>query len=404
MAMDETYGQGEQQAPVKGTGPPRRLSKLAIVIFLVVVAVLVVAGILPRLHTRAEVRSETEQMAVPYVAVVQPTRQNASDEIVLPANIQAYTDSPIYARTDGYLKKWYVDIGGHVKKGQLLAEIETPEVDQQLSQARADEATAQANVNLAQITNTRYEGLLKTDSVSKQDVDNAHGDFEAKQAALASAAANVKRLEDLQSFQKIYAPFDGVITARNVDIGDLIDAGASGGTQRELFHIAFTRQLRVYVSIPQADSAGAKPGVKAELALPEFPGRLFPGKLVSTAQAIDPSSRTLLAEISVDNPTGELLPGAYAEVHLAVPSSGPTFTVPVSALLFRADGLHVVTVENGDRAVLTNITIGRDLGSVAEIVSGLNGDEWVITNPPDSIETGSPVRIANSGSQPGAGQ
>jgi RND family efflux transporter MFP subunit len=286
----------------------------------------------------------------------------------------------------------------------LLAEIETPEVDQQLSQARADEATAQANVNLAQITNTRYEGLLKTDSVSKQDVDNAHGDFEAKQAALASAAANVKRLEDLQSFQKIYAPFDGVITARNVDIGDLIDAGASGGTQRELFHIAFTRQLRVYVSIPQADSAGAKPGVKAELALPEFPGRLFPGKLVSTAQAIDPSSRTLLAEISVDNPTGELLPGAYAEVHLAVPSSGPTFTVPVSALLFRADGLHVVTVENGDRAVLTNITIGRDLGSVAEIVSGLNGDEWVITNPPDSIETGSPVRIANSGSQPGAGQ
>jgi RND family efflux transporter MFP subunit len=402
--MDETYGQGEQQAPVKGTGPPRRLSKLAIVIFVVVVAILVVAGILPRLHTRAEVRSETEQMAVPYVAVVQPTRQNASDEIVLPANIQAYTDSPIYARTDGYLKKWYVDIGGHVKKGQLLAEIETPEVDQQLSQARADEATAQANVNLAQITNTRYEGLLKTDSVSKQDVDNAHGDFEAKQAALASAAANVKRLEDLQSFQKIYAPFDGVITARNVDIGDLIDAGASGGTQRELFHIAFTRQLRVYVSIPQADSAGAKPGVKAELALPEFPGRLFPGKLVSTAQAIDPSSRTLLAEISVDNPTGELLPGAYAEVHLAVPSSGPTFTVPVSALLFRADGLHVVTVENGDRAVLTNITIGRDLGSVAEIVSGLNGDEWVITNPPDSIETGSPVRIANSGSQPGAGQ
>jgi RND family efflux transporter MFP subunit len=402
--MDETYGQGEQQAPVKGTGPPRRLSKLAIVIFVVVVAILVVAGILPRLHTRAEVRSETEQMAVPYVAVVQPTRQNASDEIVLPANIQAYTDSPIYARTDGYLKKWYVDIGGHVKKGQLLAEIETPEVDQQLSQARADEATAQANVNLAQITNTRYEGLLKTDSVSKQDVDNAHGDFEAKQAALASAAANVKRLEDLQSFQKIYAPFDGVITARNVDIGDLIDAGASGGTQRELFHIAFTRQLRVYVSIPQADSAGAKPGVKAELALPEFPGRLFPGKLVSTAQAIDPSSRTLLAEISVDNPTGELLPGAYAEVHLAVPSSGPTFTVPVSALLFRADGLHVVTVENGDRAVLTNITIGRDLGSVAVIVSGLNGDEWVITNPPDSIETGSPVRIANSGSQPGAGQ
>jgi RND family efflux transporter MFP subunit len=257
---------------------------------------------------------------------------------------------------------------------------------------------------LAQITNTRYEGLLKTDSVSKQDVDNAHGDFEAKKAALASAAANVKRLEDLQSFEKVYAPFDGVITARNIDIGSLVDAGASGGTHTELFHIAYTRVLRVYVSIPQADSAGAKPGIKAELALPEFPGRRFPGKLVSTANAIDPSSRTLLAEISVDNPTGELLPGAYAEVHLAMPTAGPTFVVPVSALLFRADGLHLVTVENGDRAVLTNVTIGRDFGTTAEILAGLTPDEWVVINPPDSIATGSPVRIATSDSQQGAGQ
>jgi RND family efflux transporter MFP subunit len=402
--MDESQNQGEPQSPVQGTKPPRRLSKLAIVIFVVIVVLLVVAGILPRLHTRAAVRSETAQMAVPYVAVVHPQQQDASNEIVLPANIQAYTDSPIYARTDGYLKSWYFDIGAHVKKGQLLAVIDTPEVDQQLSQARADEATAQANVNLAQITDTRYEGLLKTDSVSKQDVDNAHGDFEAKKAALASAAANVKRLEDLQSFEKVYAPFDGVITARNIDIGSLVDAGASGGTHTELFHIAYTRVLRVYVSIPQADSAGAKPGIKAELALPEFPGRRFPGKLVSTANAIDPSSRTLLAEISVDNPTGELLPGAYAEVHLAMPTAGPTFVVPVSALLFRADGLHLVTVENGNRAVLTNVTIGRDFGTTAEILAGLTADEWVITNPPDSIATGSPVRIANSDSQQGAGQ
>ncbi|MGC1185824.1 MAG: efflux RND transporter periplasmic adaptor subunit, partial [Candidatus Acidiferrales bacterium] len=309
-------GAGDEQLSPHGTAPPRRLSTLAIVIFLVVVAVVVVAGILPRLRTRAEVRSETDQMAVAYVAVVQPRRQSSTDEVVLPANIQAYTDSPIYARTDGYLKKWYVDIGGHVTKGQLLAEIETPEVDQQLVQARADAATAQANVNLAKITADRYEGLLKSDSVSKQDADNAEGDFQAKRAALDSSAANVKRLEDLQSFQKIYAPFDGVITARNIDIGDLIDAGASGGTARELFHIAYTRKLRVYVNIPQADSAGAKPGIKADLVLPEFPGRRFPGTLVSTSQAIDPSSRTLLAEISVDNPTDELLPGAYAEVHL----------------------------------------------------------------------------------------
>jgi RND family efflux transporter MFP subunit len=402
--MGGTGNQIAQPPPGQGAAPPRRLSALAIVIFLVVVALIVVAGILPRLRTRAEVRSETEQMSVPYVAVVQPRRQSASDEIVLPANIQAYTDSPIYARTDGYLKKWYADIGAHVTKGQLLAEIETPEVDQQLLQARADEATAQANVNLAKITADRYEGLLKTDSVSKQDADNAEGDFEAKQAALASAAANVKRLEDLQSFQNIYAPFDGVITARNVDIGDLIDAGSSGGAARELFHIAFTRKLRVYVSIPQADSAGAKPGIKAALALPEFPGRRFPGTLVSTAQAIDPTSRTLLAEISVDNPTGELLPGAYAEVHLDIPAAGPAFVVPVSALLFRADGLHVVTVENGDRAVLLNVTIGRNLGNEVEIVSGLTGDESVMTNPPDSIITGSHVRVSDSGSQQGTGQ
>lgn len=403
--MNEIEPRVGEELPPARTTPPRRLSTFAIVIFLVVVAVLVVAGILPRLRTRAEVRSETEQMATPYVAVVQPQRQSASDEIVLPANIQAFTDSPIYARTDGYLKKWYVDIGAHVKQGQLLAEIETPEVDQQLMQARADEGTAQANVNLAKITADRYEGLLQTDSVAKQDVDNAQGDYEAKRAALASAAANVKRLEDLQSFEKIYAPFDGVITARNVDIGDLIDAGAASGTQRELFHIAYTRKLRVYVSIPQADSAGAKPGVKAELVLPEFPGRQFPGTLVSTAQAIDPNSRTLLAEISVDNPTGELLPGAYAEVHLAVPSEGPTIVVPVSALLFRADGLHVVTVENGNRAVLVSVTVGRDLGNETEITTGLTGNEWVVVNPPDSIVTGAAVRIADSGAPPqGAAQ
>jgi RND family efflux transporter MFP subunit len=393
-----------ERPPSRPTAPPRRLSKFAVIAFLVVVALIVVAGILPRLRTRAEVRSETERMAVPFVDVVHPRRQDASNEIVLPANIQAYTDSPIYARSDGYLKNWYADIGAHVKKGQLLAVIDTPEVDQQLSQARADEATAQANVNLAQITANRYEDLLKSDSVSKQDADNAEGDFQAKRAALDSAADNVKRLEDLQSFQKIYAPFDGVITARNIDIGALVDAGASGGTHTELFHIAYTRVLRVYVSVPQAESAGAKPGIKAELMLPEFPGRQFPGKLVSTAQAIDPASRTLLAEISVDNPTGELLPGAYAEVHLAVPSAGPTFVVPVSALLFRADGLHLVTVENGDRASLINVAIGRDLGNDAEILAGLTGDEWVVTNPPDSIVTGTTVRVADSGSQPGAGQ
>jgi len=402
--MDEDQNLGGKQPETHGPGQRRRLSPLAIIIFLVIVAVVVVAGIIPRLRTRAEVRKETDEMSVPYVAVVHPTRQNASDEIVLPADIQAFIDSPIYARTNGYLKKWYVDIGAHVTEGQLLAEIETPEVDQQLSQARADEATAQANVNLAKITADRYEGLLKTDSVSKQDTDNAEGDFEAKRAALVSAAANVKRLEDLQSFEKIYAPFDGVITARNIDIGALVDAGATGGTARELFHIAFTQRLRVYVSIPQADSAGAKPGLKADLELPEFPGRQFPATLFSTAKSVDTSSRTLRAEFYVDNPTGELLPGAYAEMRLQMPSAGPSFVVPVSALLFRADGLHVVTVQNGNRAVLTSVTIGRDYGNETQIVAGLTGDKWIVTNPPDSIVDGTPVHIAATNSTQGAGQ
>ncbi len=335
-------------------------------------------------------------MAIPDVAVVVPQRSAPSDELILPANIQAYTDAPIYARTNGYLKKWYADIGAHVKEGQLLAEIDTPEIDQQLQQAQADLATAQANLHLAEITADRYQDLLKTDSVSKQDADNAAGDFEAKQAAFASAQANVKRLQDLQSFQKIYAPFDGVITARNVDIGDLIDAGASGGVAKELFHIASTRRLRVYVSVPQGDSPDAKPGLQADLVLPEFPGRRFPGTLVSTAQAIDPASGTLLAEISVENPTGELLPGAYAEVHLKLPSAVPAFTVPVSALLFRSEGLRVVVVDSGSRALLVPIVIGRDYGNEVEVVSGITPGMKIVENPPDSIVTGQQVRITQT--------
>ncbi|MGO9640439.1 MAG: efflux RND transporter periplasmic adaptor subunit [Candidatus Acidiferrales bacterium] len=385
-----------QESPPPPQATPRRVRPLAIVLFLLVVAAVVVAGIIPRLRTRAEVREETSRTAIPDVSVISPHRVAPAEEVVLPASIQAYTDAPIYARTNGYVKKWYADIGAHVKEGQLLAEIDTPEIDQQLQQALADLGTAEANMHLAEITANRYQDLLKTDSVSKQDADNAAGDYEAKRATVASAQANVKRLEDLQSFQKIYAPFDGVIIARNVDIGDLIDAGASGGAAKELFHIASTRRLRVYVSVPQSDSPGAKPGLKADLVLPEFPGRRFPGTLVSTAQAIDPASRTLLAEISVDNPTGELLPGAYAEVHLKVASAGPAFTVPVSALLFRSEGLRVVSVENGNRAVLVPIIIGRDFGNEVEVVSGLTDNMQIIQNPPDSIVTGEQVRVTQS--------
>ena len=380
--------------------PRSKRSGLWIILALLIVAAVVVAGIVPRRRARAALRTETNDLAVPSVSVVHPKVGAPLSEITLPGNIQAFTDSPIYARTNGYLKKWYVDIGARVTAGQLLADIETPEVDQQLDQARADLNTSQANYNLSQITSTRYEDLLKTDSVSKQDVDNAHGDFEAKKAMVSSAQSNVKRLEELQSFEKIYAPFDGVITVRNTDVGHLINSG-NGGPATELFHIAAIRTMRVYVNLPQQYSQAAKPGITADLTLQEFPGRRFPGKLVRTADAIDLASRTLLVEVDVDNPLGELLPGAYTEVHLNVPTGVPALILPVSALIFRSDGLQVGTVQNGNRAALTKIILGRDMGSEVEVVSGLSADDSVIANPPDSLISGETVRVVTAGANAG---
>ncbi|MGC2422471.1 MAG: efflux RND transporter periplasmic adaptor subunit [Candidatus Acidiferrales bacterium] len=378
-----------------------RHGKLVAIAILIVVACIVIAGVIPRLRARAALRAETYDLAVPTVSAIHPKLGAPETEIVLPGNIQAFIDSPIYARTDGYLKNWYADIGAHVKKGQLLADIETPEVDQQLDQARADLNTAQANYSLSEITAKRYQGLLQTDSVSKQDVDNAVGDFQAKKAMVASAESNVKRLEELQSFEKIYAPFDGVITARNTDIGHLIDSGASGGTAMELFHIASTGVLRVYVNVPQQYSPSARPGLAADLTLEEFPGRRFPGKLVRTAKAIDPTSRTLLVEVDVENPDGTLLPGAYAEVHLKMPSGAPVAIVPAGALIFRSQGLQVGTVENGNRAELKDVTLGRDFGADVEVVSGLTANDLVIVNPPDSLVSGETVRVAAPGENGG---
>src|SRR5580658_2795686 len=350
--------------------PAGRRTGLWIILALLIIAAIVVAGVLPRLHARAALKDRTNDLAVPTVNVMHPKMGAPQTEIILPGNIQAFTDSPIYARTNGYLRKWYVDIGGRVRQGELLADIETPEVDQALDQARADLNTAQANYQLSEITAKRYEDLLKTDSVSKQDVDNAHGDFEAKKATVDSAAANLKRLEELQAFEKIYAPFDGVITARNTDVGHLINSGA-GGPAAELFHIAAIRTLRVYVNVPQQYSQAAKPGILANLTLQEFPGRKFPGRLVRTAEAIDLASRTLLVEVDVDNSGGEVLPGAYTEVHLKIPSGVPALILPVSALIFRSDGLQVGTVQGGNQAALTRIILGRDMGSEIEVVSGL---------------------------------
>jgi len=390
----------ENPSPLQGDQPPGESGSkhgvLVAVVALLIVAAVIIAGVVPRLKAKAALRTETYDLAVPTVAVLHPKLGAPQSEVVLPGNIEAFTDSPIYARTNGYLKKWYVDIGARVKTGQLLAEIETPEVDQQLDQARADLNTAQANNHLSEITADRYEDLLKTDSVSKQDVDNAAGDFAAKKAMVASAEANVKRLEQLQSFEKIYAPFDGVITARNTDVGHLINSGA-GGLATELFHIAAIQKLRVYINLPQQYSQLAKPGLAADLTLQEFPGRRFKGTLVRTADSIDLASRTLLVEVDVDNPRGELFPGAYTEVHLSVPTGVPALILPASALIFRANGLQVGTVENGNKAALLNIILGRDMGNEVEVVSGLTAKDLVIVNPPDSLVAGETLRIATPG-------
>ena len=382
--------QPEAEYPGKPAPPSAKHGFLLLIVAIIVVIVVVVAGVVPRMRAKAALKTETDKSAVPTVDVIQPKQGTPHQEIVLPGNIQAFTDAPIYARTNGYLKKWYVDIGARVKAGQLLAVIDTPEVDQQLLQARADLNTAEANSNLSQITWTRYEDLKNTDSVSKQDVDNANGDYQAKKATEASSAANVKRLEDTKAFQNIYAPFDGVITARDTDIGQLIDQGSST-TQKELFHIAAIKTLRVYINVPQQYSIAAKPGLTADLTLGEYPGRRFQGTLVRTANAIDVASRTLLVEVDVNNATGELLPGAYTEVHLKLPNDIPTFILPVSALIFRAQGLQVATVDSNNKTKLVAITLGRDFGSQVEVLSGLNADDQVIVNPSDSVIDGEQV-------------
>jgi RND family efflux transporter MFP subunit len=370
---------------------------LGLLVLLIVAGLILFRGITARAHASEEVKADTHDLAVPAVSVAQPKVGSPQEELILPGNIQAYIDAPIYARTSGYLKRWYVDIGGKVKDGQLLADIDTPELDQQLQQARADLATAKANYDLAGTTAARYENLLKSDSVAKQDVDNAEGDAHAKKAMVDSATDNVKRLEQLQSFEKVYAPFDGVLTARNTDIGQLIGSGSGSGA-KELFHVAAIHTLRVYVNVPQQYSPLAVAGVEAYLTMPQYPGHHFPGKLVRTSAAIDQASRTLLTEVDVANPTGEILPGGYTEVHFKLPSPASTVVIPVTSLIFRSEGLRIAVVRN-NHAVMLPITLGRDYGTEVEVVSGLDGNEKVITNPPDSLVDGQEVR----GATPGAG-
>jgi RND family efflux transporter MFP subunit len=364
---------------------------ILVAVIIAVCAGVLVFGIMPRLEARDALKKESQNLNVPTVSVTKPKPRDGAQELVLPGNIQPFIEAPIYARTTGYLKRWHVDIGARVKAGQLLAEIDTPEIDDQLQQARADFATAQANYQLAEKTAVRWRDLLQTDSVAKQETDEKLSDAQAKKAVLDGARFNVSRLEKLQAFKRIYAPFAGVITSRNTDVGALIDAG-SGGTGRELFHVASIDKLRVYVNVPQAYSRETVPGTPAELTLGEFPDRRFPGKVVRTSNAIDATTRTMLTEVDLDNPKGELMPGAYAQVHIKALSSRPALVLPINTLLFRPDGTQVALVQN-DKVTLSKIVIGRDFGTEVEVVSGLDANALVIVNPSDSLTAGTPVRV-----------
>jgi RND family efflux transporter MFP subunit len=362
---------------------------VGVIIVLIVIVGLAVYGILKRHHNDEVLADTTQQMAAPSVIAIPPQPGAPVDTFVLPGNVGAFTDAPIYARTSGYMTKWYYDIGARVKKGALLAEIATPELDQQLAQAEADLATSQANANNARTQSERYQDLVKSDAVSKQDTDTFVNQAASTLAAVRSAQANVQRLKELQGFEKVYAPFDGVVTARGTDIGQLVNQGSGS----ELFHMQALETLRVYTNVPEVYTPSIKRGEKIDLGFPEHPGTMYKGTLVRTADSIDPTNRTLLVEIDVDNRKGELMPGSLAQVHFKTKSAEQTFIVPVSALIFRHEGLRIATVVNGNVAHLLPIVIGQDNGATVEVVSGLNGNERVIQDPPDSIIEGEKLYV-----------
>jgi RND family efflux transporter MFP subunit len=391
------HGAAPQQKPIS----PRK-ALLGVALMVVIAGALAGVGILRRTRADKALAVRTTELAAPTVIAANPRLGAPVDNFVLPGNVTAYTDSPIYARTSGYLTRWYFDIGARVKKGALLAEIATPELDQQLSQAESDLVTAQATANNARIQAERYTGLVKSDAVSRQDTDTFVNQAAATAAAVKSAQANVQRLRELQSFEKVYAPFDGVVTARNIDTGQLIDAGGSGAG-KELFHLQAIQTLRVYANLPQLYSQNVKRGAKIDLTFAEHAGKTYQGTLERTADAIDPASRTLLVEIDVDNRAGELLPGSLAQVHFKTPPAGPTFIVPAAALIFRKEGLRVGLVVNGNVAHLVPVVIGEDDGATVQVVNGLSAGDRVIQDPPDSLIEGEKVFVGSPGSQTNAG-
>jgi RND family efflux transporter MFP subunit len=381
----------------KGPGALLRWSLIIFIIF----AVLGIYAVSQRMSEHKALAQQTEQMAVPYVSVIHATAIDSDSEMVLPGTLKPEVESPIYARTNGYLKKWYKDIGSHVEKGEILAEIDTPEIDQQLAQARADLVTSQANLSLAILTATRYQDLIKSDSVSRQDLDNANGDLAARRAMTQSADANVKRLEEMESFKRVYAPFTGIITQRNVDPGTLINAGNGGNATKEMFDLAQIDPMRVYVSVPQSFSPSIHLGLKACLKLTELAQRNFCGQVVRTANSIDPNTRTLLTEVDVPNPSGTLLPGSYAEVHFDVKVTGQRLSLPVNALLFRPDGTMAAVVGADSRIHFKKLAIGRDFGNTLEVLEGIEPSDRIVINPPDALEENEEVKIAAPDS-PGA--
>jgi len=402
MIVEEKSEKTVERSAEPDNAPPSQavsLRGLFVVLLLagLVGAYVIYTGLTSRARANSSLERATLANSIPTVATIRPQVTGGAEEIVLPGNMQAFVDTPIWARSSGYLKQWHADIGARVKRGELLAEIEAPEIDQQLGQARAQLSTSQANLKLAQITAERYQNLFKTDSVAKQDVDNAVQAAAARTADVTSAQANVSRLEQLVAYEKVYAPFDGVITARNVDVGALVNAEANT-PGKELFHLASNSTLRVYISVPEVYSRAAKPGVNANLTLSEFPGRLFHGVIVRDAKAIDVNSRTLLVEVDVRNPTGELLPGSYASVHLKLPSKTEAVTVPSNTLLFRSEGLRVAVARNG-HVDLVPVILGRDYGDRVEIVSGIHAQDAVIVNPTDSIAAGQQVHTAAPGTR-----
>lgn len=384
--------QGHETAPDQKPVSPRA-ALIGVVVIVAILGVLAAIGILQRMHSNVVLAQRTRRLAPPTVSVARPQMGAPTDDFVLPGNVTAYTDSPIYARTNGYLVHWYYDIGAHVQQGALLAVIASPEVDKQLAQAKAELSTARANANIARIQAQRYSTLVKSNAVSQESTDVYVNQAAATAAAVRSAEANVQHLQTLVSFEKIYAPFTGVITARNVDTGQLINAGA--GT--EMFHEQALQTLRVYTNVPQLYSNSVKLGMRIALTFPEFPGKTFWGTLVRTARAIDPISRTLLVEVDVNNRDGELMPGAMAQVHFKVPPPSTTFIIPSAALIFRTEGLRVGIVIHGDIAHLVPITIGIDNGATVQVITGLKANDLVIQDPPDSLIEGEKVTVVHPG-------